>query len=297
MSPKAMLVTDYIDHLTQRFESAGLSYGHGTDNAGDEAFYLVFAALDLPFESGAEVWQRPLSGSEIEKLDALASQRIIDRIPVAYLVGKAWFAGFCFHVDNRVLIPRSPIAELIQNQFSHLLDAIPHRILELCTGSGCIGIACAMTFPQSRVDLADISAQALVLAQRNLEVYDLQNRVRVISSNLLDNISGRYDLIVCNPPYVSAGEVAALAAEYHHEPVLGLQADDDGLALVMRILSQAESRLSRHGALILEVGFSAATLAARLPQVPFLWLDFEQGGEGVFLLTRSQLRKYRGCFN
>jgi len=211
---------------------------------------------------------------------------------VAYLVGEAWFCGLPFKVDERVLIPRSPIAELINNRFEPLLVREPLRILDLCTGSGCIGIACALAFEDARVDLSDISADALQLARENVIRHGLQERVQVLESDLLQSLQGPYDLIVTNPPYVSRQEIDDLPAEYRHEPELGLLSFDDGLDIPLRILREAAAHLSEDGLLVLEVGYSREALTARLPEVPLLWLEFGQGGDGVCALTAGQLRQY-----
>src|SRR5690606_23590675 len=219
-------------------------------------------------------------------------RRIEERVPVAYLVGEAWFCGLPFKVDERVLIPRSPIAELINNRFEPLLNREPLRILDLCTGSGCIGIACALAFPDAQVDLADISTDALQLAQENVQRHGLEQQVRVIESDLFTAVQGPYDLIVTNPPCVSRQEVDELPAEYHHEPELGLLSLDDGLDIPLRILREAAAHLHEDGVLVLEVGYSREALTARLPGVPLLWLEFEHGGDGVCALTAQQLRQY-----
>lgn len=280
----------YLDALAQRFEDAELFFGHGTGDAWDEAVYLTFVALGISFEEDDSIMERPLLPQEVARVNALASRRIVERVPVAYLVGEAWFCGLPFKVDSRVLIPRSPIAELINNRFEPLLSREPLRILDLCTGSGCIGIACALAFPDAEVDLSDISADALQLARENVVRHGLAERVQVIESDLFQAVQGPYDLIVTNPPYVSRQEIDDLPAEYHHEPELGLLSTDDGLDIPLRILREAAAQLSEDGMLILEVGYSRDALATRLPDVPLLWLEFELGGDGVCALTAGQLR-------
>lgn len=282
----------WLDALAQRFDQADLFFGHGTGDPWDEAVYLTFAALGISFDEDDSVMERWLQSQEVARVEALARRRIEERIPVAYLVGEAWFCGLPFKVDERVLIPRSPIAELINNRFEPLLAAEPQRILDLCTGSGCIGIACALAFEDARVDLSDISRDALQLARENVLRHGLQERVRVLESDLLRSVQGPYDLIVSNPPYVSRQEIDELPAEYHHEPELGLLSQDDGLDIPLRILREAAAHLSEDGLLVLEVGYSRAALTDRLPGVPLLWLEFEQGGEGVCALTAQQLRQY-----
>ncbi|MEX1197043.1 MAG: 50S ribosomal protein L3 N(5)-glutamine methyltransferase [Pseudohongiellaceae bacterium] len=284
-----MTVGETIAALGERFAAQDLFYGHGTDNALDEAYYLVFAALELDFSDTDLELQRPLPQDDQERIERLAHRRIRERLPVAYLVGEAWFAGLPFHVDHRVLVPRSPMAELITAGFGGLLTRPPYRILDLCTGSGCIGIACAQQFPGSRVDLADIDAGALAVAQRNVERHDVGDRVRILQSDLFDAVDGVYDLVITNPPYVSDDEVSGLPREYHHEPVLGLRSDDGGMALPLRILDQTAGYLAPGGLLVMEVGYSWPELERRCPRHPFLWLSFEGGGEGVLALTREQL--------
>ncbi|MDO8271799.1 MAG: 50S ribosomal protein L3 N(5)-glutamine methyltransferase [Gammaproteobacteria bacterium] len=286
-----MVLADCLDELSQQFEAADLFYGHGTDNAWDEAVYLVFSALGLSFDEDDSIMSRPVTRGELERIQALAKRRTDERLPVAYLVGEAWFAGLPFKVDSRVLIPRSPLAELIVEQFAGLVPAEPHKILDLCTGSGCIGIACAVAFPDARVDLADISEDALTLARENVLWHEVGERVRVIQADLFDGLDDVYDLIVTNPPYVSQEEVDDLPEEYRHEPELGLVSNDDGLEIPLRILREAPQHLSENGVLIMEVGYSWQALAARLPKVPFLWLEFANGGEGVCMLTARQLRE------
>ncbi len=287
---------EVLDDLASRFDEADLFYGHGTDNAWDEAVYLVFCALQIPFDSDDDIMSRELTPSELTRVETLGQRRIEEHVPVAYLVGEAWFAGMPFAVNEHVLIPRSPIAELIQQHFATLLPREPERILDLCTGSGCIGIAAALEFPGAVVDLADISEEALVLARRNVERYGLQERVQVMHSDLFASLAATYDLIVTNPPYVSQDEVNELPPEYQHEPALGLVSADEGLEIPLRILRDAPDWLTEDGVLILEVGYSSAVLSERLPQVPLQWLEFANGGDGICRMTRKQLLDYRDCF-
>lgn len=288
-----MNILNFVEQLCSRFEQADLYYGHGTDNPWDEAVYLVFTVLNIAFEQddadSKALEAREICESDLQYIQALAEQRINQRVPMAYLVKQAWFAGLPFYVDERVLIPRSPIAELILHQYEPLISTHPARVLDLCTGSGCIGLATALAFPSARVDLADISAEALNVARINISRLGVESRVSAVESDLFQGLHGTYDLIVSNPPYVSADEVAALPAEYQHEPELGLLSDDDGLAIPLRILREAPAYLSEQGMLIVELGYSWELLADRYPDLPVLWLDFDSGGEGVFAISRDAL--------
>lgn len=280
-----------INDLAERFASAELYYGHGTDNADDEAFYLVFSGLGLDYADAEDLLvSRELSASEQARVEQLAGRRINERLPVAYLVGEAWFAGLPFTVNEHVLIPRSPLAELVAEEFAHLLPEPPTRLLDLCTGSGCIGIACAMAWPKAEVVLSDISEAALSLARQNIQRHDLAGRVSALHSDLFQSLEGRFDLIVSNPPYVSQQEIDELPPEYGHEPSLGLFSADEGLGIPLRILRDAPAFMSEGAVLIMEVGHSWQALAERLPEMPFLWLEFEQGGEGVLALDKAALQ-------
>jgi ribosomal protein L3 glutamine methyltransferase len=286
-------LADFVRWGASQFNEAGVFFGHGTNNAVDEAIVLVLHALHLP-SIPETLWHARLTRQEKRKISQLFQRRICERIPAAYLTHEAWFANLAFYVDSRVLIPRSPLAELIEQQFSPWVDAdaITHA-LDLCTGSGCIAIATAMLLPGVTVDATDISQEALAVAARNVSRYHLETQVQLIQSDMFANLVGkRYDLIVSNPPYVDAPEFAALPPEYRHEPRLGLTAGDDGLIFVKHILQHAANYLTENGILFVEVGASAETLIAAYPQLPLTWLDFKRGGDGVFMLTASQLRTY-----
>lgn len=286
-------VRDFVRWGASRFNEAGLWFGHGTDNAWDEALVLVLHALYLPDEPGPELLDARLLENEKIAVMELLRRRIDERIPVPYLTGEAWFAGLRFQIDRRVLIPRSPLAELIERRFSPWLAADPARILDLCTGCGCIGIACAYAFPDAEVDLSDISQTALDVADQNVAAHGLQERARTVESDLFANLEGPYDLIVANPPYVDEEDLAALPEEYRHEPMLALASGADGLDITRRLLQEAENYLTGDGLLIVELGNSWVHLDSECPQIDFNWLEFEHGGHGVFALTRRQLQAGR----
>ncbi len=288
-------VEQLILQTAERFAAARLSFGHGTDNPTDEAAWLVFAHLGLSHDDAPAAYSRPVTVQEIEALEALVQRRVRDHVPVAYLVNEAWFAGMRFYVDERVLIPRSPIAELIETRFSPWIDpACARSIVDLGTGSGCIAIALARAFPDATVDAVDISADALEVAAINVEAHRVVDRVRLVRSNFFESLEGRcYDLIVSNPPYVDRDEMDALPDEFRHEPTLGLAAGDDGLDSVKLILHDASRFLSDDGILVCEVGNSQQALEAAFPDVAFVWLTFEHGGQGVFLLTAGDLKGVR----
>ncbi|MDD5036701.1 MAG: 50S ribosomal protein L3 N(5)-glutamine methyltransferase [Methylococcaceae bacterium] len=287
---------DYIRWGASRFNHARLFFGHGTSNAVDEAAALVLHAVHLPHGLPAGYFDSVLTPDERLEVLGLIERRIAERKPAAYLIHEAWFCGLPFYVDERVLVPRSPIAELIEGRFSPWIDRPDEvaDILDLCTGSGCIAIACAMAFPDADVDAVDISSQAIEVAQFNIEKHEVEVQVRAVQSDLYEELQGkRYDLIVSNPPYVNREEWDSLPLEYHAEPRLGLESGETGLDCVRRILREAESHLKPDGILIVEVGSSAEALEYAYPGVPFCWIDFERGGDGVFLLTAEQLGEYR----
>jgi ribosomal protein L3 glutamine methyltransferase len=286
---------DCIQWAVNGFTQAGLHYGHGTDNAWDEAVYLSLYALHLPPDADSALLSKQLSEQERQAIIELIQRRITERIPAAYLTHEAWFAGLPYYVDERVLVPRSPMAELIENEFSPWIDGSQiKRVLDLCTGSGCIAIATALQLPNVHVDATDISGAALEVAGINVEKHHVEDLVHLIHSDLFSAIQEqRYDLIISNPPYVSEEELQTLPREYTHEPRLGFAASDEGLAIVIKILKQAANYLTPQGVLIVEVGNSQYALQERFPRVPFTWLEFERGEDGVFLLTAEQLKLQR----
>ncbi len=289
---------DFVRWGASRFNAAGLFFGHGTDNALDEALALVLHAVHLDHMLPENWLDCRLDLMERRRVAELLLERVETRKPIAYLTHEAAFAGLEFYVDERVLVPRSPIAELIEARFEPWLDADRvGAVLDLCTGSACIAIACARAFPQAGVDAVELSEEALAVARINRERHALEDRLALYHSDLFAGLPvRRYDLIVSNPPYVSASEMETLPGEYLREPRMALEAADDGLEIVIRMLAGAPRRLALDGIIVVEVGNSAEALAKRFPEVPFLWLDFERGGEGVFLLTASQVDEYQQLF-
>jgi ribosomal protein L3 glutamine methyltransferase len=287
-------IIDLIRYGASRFAGAGLTFGHSYDSPLDESTHLVLHSLHLPPDLPPAYGVARLTAAEKKRVLALIERRVRERKPVAYLTGEAWFAGLKFKSDARALVPRSPIAESIQNGFSPWLDGVAvQRALDLCTGSGCIGIALAAHNPDWQVDLADISDDALALARENIQFQNVEERVRARKSDLFASLEGEiYDLIVSNPPYVTEQEFAALPAEYGHEPALGLKAGDDGLDFALRILADAPAHLSANGWLIVEVGESERALTKLLPRLPLNWIEFEVGQMGVFAIERSELVKH-----
>lgn len=281
---------DWVRWASSEFRRAELFFGHGTDNDWDEALVLGLWAINQPWERLGELWDAKLTQEEKAMLFGAVVKRIEKRCPAAYLTGEAWFAGQRYIVNESVLVPRSPIAELIAQQFQPWLVDYPDRILDLCTGSGCIGIACAHEFSDSDVDLVDISPEALDVAEKNIKLHGLEHRVKSIESDGLNALTGeKYDLIVSNPPYVSEEEYASLPSEFYAEPKLGLTSGADGFDFVRTLLLRASEHLSENGLLVVEVGYGWEALMDALPQYPFLWPEFEHGGCGVFVLTKAQL--------
>ena len=283
---------DFVDWGTVELAADELFFGHGTDNPSDEAVVLVLGALGLEFDAALETLTAPLNEQQKNAIIDLILRRILERKPAPYLTGEAWFAGQKFHVDERVLVPRSPIAEWIEREFSPwIAPGRVHRILDIGTGSGCIAIAAALAFPQAQVVALDSSQDALQVTQINIDRYDLSQRVLPLCSDMFAAVTGSFDLIVSNPPYVDSCELAAMPAEFYHEPVIGLSGGYDGLDFVRTILSQASNYMNENAILVVEVGASAPALLEAYPTLPFVWLDLEHGGENVFLLEASNLPK------
>lgn len=296
-SSDLLTIRDYIRYGMSLFYRSQIFLGHGTDDYWDESLRLVLHGVNLPLDVDRAVLDARLTQVErIEVIDLL-QMRVKERIPVPYLTHEAYFAGFRFYVDNRVMIPRSPIGELILQRFSPWAPETDSlTVLELCTGSGCIAIATALTLPEAIVDAVDISKDALAVAKINVEQHELSDRVNLIESDLFSEISETYDIIVSNPPYVGVEEYGQLPEEYFHEPQMAFCSGHDGLDIVKRILREAPQYLTPEGILIVEVGNSAELLAETYPQVPFVWLEFERGEDGVFMLTREQLETYAADF-
>jgi ribosomal protein L3 glutamine methyltransferase len=290
-----MKVEKLIEELAVQLQSARLSYGHGTDNPLDDAAELVFFAAGLHHNQAPGCYTKVLDATTISTARELAARRIAERVPTAYLTHRMWFAGHEFYVDERVLVPRSPIAELVEAQFKPWIKpARVKRILDIGTGSGCIAIACALTFTKAQVDAVDISLDALEVTRVNIERHQVQGRVRAVQSDVFSGLAQqRYDLIVSNPPYVSHAEMDALPMEHRREPALGLRAGNDGLDIARRILAEAEAYLAADGVLVVEVGDAEFALMNAYPSVPFVWLEFARGGGGVFMLTAEQLAEHR----
>jgi ribosomal protein L3 glutamine methyltransferase len=284
-------IEDMVRWSVSRMSEAGLYYGHGSESPADDALMLVSHALSLPWVMAEQWYAARLTRLERESVIGLVEVRIEQRMPVPYITGVSWYCGRPYFVDERVLIPRSPIGELIENRFAPWWpeDKEPERILDLCTGSGCIGIACAHEFADAAVELLDISFEALEVAEANIQEHNMADRVVALQSDLFTAASGKYDLIISNPPYVDADDMSCLPEEYHHEPELALAAGEDGLDLVRIMLSQVRDYLTDDGVFVLEVGNSFPALVAAYPELPFIWPEFERGGHGVCVLHARDL--------
>lgn len=284
-------IGQWVRYCERRLEQSGAVFGHGTDNALDEAAWLVLHVLGCPLDGRFDAWDEPVAPRQSQQIETLLERRVSERRPLAYLLGEAWFCGFRFMVNEHVLVPRSPFAQLIVNRFEPWTEpGRIRRVLDLCTGSGCIAIAAAHYLPEAQIEAVDISEEALQVAAQNVALHGLEGRVRLIRSDLFAALEGqRYDLIVSNPPYVSEREIAAFPQEYRWEPELGFRAEDDGLELVLQILDQAGAHLEPGGVLVCEVGEAEDRLQARLPNLPLTWLEFEHGGVGVFTIDRETL--------
>ncbi len=290
---------DFVRFATSQFNQADLYFGHGMANAWDEAISLIMFTLNLPEDLFEQVFTCQLTADEKQDVLTIIEKRIVEEIPAAYLTNQAVFANLPFYVDQRVLVPRSPIGELIEKKFSPFISEQnpPVRILDLCTGSGCIAIACAYAFPDADIDAVDLSIDALNVANINIENHGLSEQVIPIQSDVFSGVEGQvYDLIVTNPPYVDQEDVDSLPQEYLHEPEMGLGCGEDGLDIVRKILAESAEHLSENGILICEVGNSQIHVSSVYPEVPFKWLSFERGGHGVFMLTKAELQKFSDIF-
>lgn len=299
VNEQLITIGDFVRFAASQFNQADLYFGHGNNNAWDEAISLIMFTLSLPEHLVEQSFNCRLTLDEKNDVLNIIKQRITEEIPAAYLTNQTVFANLPFYVDQRVLVPRSPIGELIENKFIGLIRAnfSPLRILDLCTGSGCIAIACAYAFPDAEVDALDLSIDALNVAHINIENHGLSEQVIPIHSDVFSGVEGQvYDLIVSNPPYVDQEDVDSLPQEYLHEPEMGLGCGIDGLDIVRKILAESASHLSENGILICEVGNSQIHVASVYPDVPFKWLTFERGGHGVFMLTKQQLEQFSDLF-
>src|SRR3954470_4987950 len=284
-------VRNWLNATVTRFKRSGLHFGHGSSNARDEAAYLLLHTLNLPLDELDSVLDRALSGEELHALERIVNKRVQERIPAAYLTREAWLGQYRFYVDQRAIVPRSYIAELLLDGL-HPWVVDVHTIssaLDLCTGSGCLAILLALVFPKARVDATDLSADALAVAERNIAEYELHNRVHLTRGDLFAGLAGRYDLIIANPPYVNQDAMARLPAEYRAEPAMALAGGQDGLDLVRHVLTQAPRYLTERGLLIMEIGHNREALERSFPHLPFTWLE-TSGGDGlVFLLSAGEL--------
>jgi len=288
-------IRDFVRYALSRFNQQQLFYGHGTDNAWDEAVQLVLNAVYLPWDTDKQLLDARLTTAEKERVLEFISKRADDRLPLPYITGEAWYLDLPFFVDERVLIPRSPIAQLTREEFAPWLrEGAVNRVLDLCTGSGCIGIGCAYVFPGAEVDLVDISTDALDVAAINIAKHQMEDRVTAYHSDLFGALSGkRYDLIVSNPPYVDRHDFETMPEEYQHEPELALTSGDDGLDITRRILREANDYLTEDGLLVVEVGNSEVHLMEQFPQIPLIWVELDEGGNGVFVITAQELAQHR----
>ncbi|CCQ12370.1 Protein-N(5)-glutamine methyltransferase PrmB,methylates LSU ribosomal protein L3p [Pseudoalteromonas luteoviolacea B = ATCC 29581] len=288
-------IQDWLRWTASQFVAHGLFFGHGTDNAWDEAVSLILPTLNLPVDTPKELMSARITTSEKSRVFSYVRERIENRTPVAYLTNQAWFAGLPFYVDERVLVPRSPFAELINKKFRPWLEepASVRRILDMCTGSACIAIALAHAFPEAQVDAVDISYDALAVAETNINDYLMLDRVFAIQSDVFSGLPGqKYDLIVANPPYVDEEDIHDMPEEFHHEPMLGLASGADGLDVTRKILQEAALHLNDGGLLFVEVGNSMIHMEDEFPGAPFTWIEFERGGLGVFVISKEDLMSY-----
>jgi ribosomal protein L3 glutamine methyltransferase len=288
-------VGQYFRLTSDKLTKAKLHYGHGTRSARDEAAYLILHTLGLPLDSIGRYLERRITTTERKRLDSLLARRIALRMPSAYLTHEAWLGDLSFYVDRRVIVPRSFVSELLRERMQPWLRAQPKRILDLCTGSGCLAIVAAQAFPKARIDAADVSAAALAVARRNVDRYRLRSRVHLVKSDLFAKLGdARYDLILCNPPYVTSRSMRALPPEHRHEPRIALAGGVDGLDIVRRILGDAAGHLSPRGLLVCEIGHNRHALESAYPEIAFTWPELSTGPGNVFLIDRVELTAARG---
>ena len=287
-------VGGWWQELARRFARGKLVFGHGTHDARDEAAWLLCHVLRISFEDLSRALDRPVGKVAARQIERLAARRIATREPLAYILREAWLANHRFYVDRRVIVPRSHIAELLPNRLAPWLAwGEAKRVLDLCTGSGCLAILAALAFPKARVDASDVSAAALAVARRNVKSYRLGRRIRFVRSDLFAALPGRYELILCNPPYVPAAEMRRLPAEYRTEPRLALAGGRDGLSFLRRLIAEAADHLAPDGVLVAEIGTNRKTLEKAFPRLPFTWLATGAGEGLVFLLRRTELAARR----
>lgn len=295
MAPRVATPRRLVLNAERRFQRARLVFGHGTDNARDEAVFLVFHALGLPFAVDDATLDKPVAAPAAEAVEALIRRRIEEQKPAAYLTGRMWFCGHEFQIDERVLVPRSPIGELINERFAPWLDASRvHRVLDIATGSGCIAIATALALPDADVTATDLSVDALEVARANARRLGVAQRVQFYLADIYPPADAPYDLILANPPYVPRAEFEALPAEYRHEPALGLVSGEDGLDVVRRLLAAVPEYLAPDGALVMDTGATSEALAAAFPELPFIWPEMVHGGDGISVLFARDLPRHRG---
>lgn len=291
-------ILDILRWTNSQFNASKIFCGHGTNNFWDETLHLILPSLYLPIHISTKMYHAHITKKEHKKINRLVNYRIHKKIPVPYLTNQAWFCGLKFYVDKRVFIPRSPIGELIISGFHKILFHTPYRILDMCTGSGSIAIAIALMYPNAKIDAVDISIEALQIAEYNIKLYNLENRITPIYSNLFQKLYNiKYDLIIINPPYVNKLEMSTLPQEFLHEPTLSLSAGQDGLKIINQILANVIDYLNNNGTLICEVGSAKKSLIKRYPSIPFHWLKFMNGGDGVFMLTDKQLLNHKKFLN
>ncbi|ARC54982.1 protein-(glutamine-N5) methyltransferase, ribosomal protein L3-specific [Candidatus Riesia sp. GBBU] len=287
-------VLDVFRWTVSKFNQSNIFYGHGTDNSRDEAMNLILSSIFLPLDIPDVLFSSKLTFREKKLILNLVKKRVCKKIPVAYLINKSWFCGHQFYVDRRVIIPKSPIGELIKNRFKDIIDFYPKNILDMCTGSACIAISCSYEFLKSKIDAVDISENALKIARKNILLHGVSNSVRLIHSNLFDKVpEKKYDLIISNPPYVSKNEFRKLPQEYSYEPKVALIAEENGLKIIRKILEISKNFLSNKGVLICEVGTNSEIISNKYPRTVFNWIATKNGGEGIFSISRDKLKNIK----